>query len=188
MNTFLRNASFVALLALSAALLPACGSKSNVQSDKAPETVLNPETTPTVETSVSTGDENGTSIRTHVQKSYTAKIHRTKGPNSTTTVVTTPTDATPVITPAATQNTAPMESTPAPVKKSSGPHWFLWFLVLVVLGGIGWYFWQKNQEDFTNQSPKPPTGGLSPVSGFTAVRSSIDNEEKKPSIWTRKLF
>ncbi len=190
MNTFLRNASFLALLILSVAFLPACGSKANVQSDKAPETVLNPETTPTIDsTPVSSGTENGTAYHTYVQKSYTAKIHRSKGPNSTTTVVTTPTDATPVITPAATQNTPPMETTATPAKKSSGSHWFLWLLVLVVLGGIGWYFWSKNQEDSFNHSPKPPTGGLSPVSGFTAVRSHIeDQEERKPSIWTRKLF
>lgn len=189
MNTFLRNASFLALLSLAVVLLPACGGGNNVQSNKAPETVLNPESTPSVEsTPVSSGEDNGTAYHTYVQKSYTAKIHRAKGPNSTTTVVTTPTDATPVITPAATQNTAPMESTSASTKKSGGSHWFLWLLVLVVLGGIGWYFWQKNQEDSMGQ-PKPPTGGLSPVSGFTAVRSKIeDDETKKPSIWTRKLF
>lgn len=190
MNTFLRNASFLVLLMLSVALLPACGSKANVQSEKAPETVLNPESTPSIEsTPVSSGEQNGTAVHTYVQRSYTAKIHRTKGPNSTT-ISTTPVDATtPVNTPIATQNTPPMESTPVPVKKSSGSHWFLWLLVLVVLGGIGWYFWSKNQEDSFNNSPKPPTGGLSPVSGFTAVRSHIeDQEERKPSIWTRKLF
>jgi hypothetical protein len=142
-------------------------------------------------TPVSGAEENGTAYHTYVQKSYTAKIHRTKGPNSTTTVVTTPTgETTPVITPVATQNAPPMETTAAPVKKSGGSHWFLWLLVLVALGGIGWYFWQKNQEDaFTHNQPKPPTGGLSPVSGFTAVRSHIEDDEKKtPSIWTRKLF
>lgn len=191
MNTFLRNASFLGLLALSVVLLPACGGGNNVQSNKAPETVLNPESTPSADsTPVSSGEENGTSYHTYVQKSYTSKIHRTKGPNSTTSIVTTPTgDTTPVITPAATQNTAPMESAPAPVKKSGGSHWFLWFLVLVALGGIGWYFWQKNQEDAFGNQPKPPTGGLSPVSGFTAVRDQIqDDEKKEPSIWTRKLF
>ncbi len=60
--------------------------------------------------------------------------------------------------------------TTAPVQKSGGSHWFLWLLVILVLGGIGWYFWSKNQSDnHTPIQPMPPTGGLSPVSGFTAV-------------------
>ena len=180
MNTFLRNALFLLLLAASVIFLPACGSKNNVQSEKAPETVLNTDTTPTVTTAEKSENPS-------IEKSYVSKIHRSKGPNSTTTISTTPVTAN---TPVATQNTPPME-TPAPVQRAGGSHWFLWLIVILALLGIGWYFWSKSQEGNPPPSgqPKPPTGGLSPVSGFTGVKDQVEYETKAPpSIWTKKLF
>lgn len=184
MNTLQRNFALLLLLACSVLFLPACGG-GNVQSNKAPETVLNTEPTPD-STPVSSGtSSDNTSVNTYVEKSYVSHIKRSKGPNSTTTITTTPTDATPVVTAVVAQQNTPVAETP---KKSGGSHWFLWLLVVLVLLGIGWYFWAKNQEDDFGQ-PKAPTGGLSPVSGFTAVKDQIEEEAKSaPSIWTKKLF
>jgi drug/metabolite transporter (DMT)-like permease len=67
--------------------------------------------------------------------------------------------------------------------------WLWWILLLVVLGGIGWYFWSKSQNEGPPAPPKPPTGGLSPVSGFTAVKDRIEDESpSETSIWFRKIF
>ena len=173
---------------MAATLLPACGNKSNVQSEKAPETVLNkenPELTP-----VSNGNQEiglpGESTGIHT---YVEKIHRTKGSKSGTTITTTPitsTATTPVPTPATNQT--PVVETAAPVKKSGGSHWFIWLLVVVLLGLVGWYFWSKSREGHPGQ-PMPPTGGLSPVSGFTALKDKIEEEsESKPSFWSKKIF
>ncbi len=183
---------FLILLGLAVLSLPACGSKTNVKSEKAPETVLNSEETPVA---VSSGTSDiGIPGESNPVNTYVEKIHRHKGPKSTTTITTTPVSAetavsTPVSTPMTPVQTPEME-TPAPVKKSGGSHWFLWLLVILVLGGIGWYFWQKSQSEGGHSGPPlPPTGGLSPVSGFTAVKHQIEDEaESKPSIWSKKLF
>ena len=171
------------LLACAVLILPACGSKESVQSNKAPESMLNPETTPVAAGNESNGEK--------PVGSYVEKIHRNKGLKSTTTISTT--SANGETTPAPNQMTPaqmPAMETPAPVQKSGGAHWFLWFLVLLVLGGIGWYFWSKNQSDNNMPSqPKPPTGGLSPVSGFTGVKGHVEDEgESKPSFWSKKIF
>lgn len=168
-------------------LLSACGSKTNVKSENTPETVLNQETP------VSNGNQEvglpgeNTSIHTYVEK-----IHRTKGSKSKTTITTAPltsTEApTPVLTPA-TANQTPAMETAAPVKKSGGSHLFLWILVILVVAGIGWYFWSKSRENQYPTQPTPPTGGLSPVSGFTALKDRIEDEaDSKPSIWSKKIF
>lgn len=179
MNTYTRSWLFLLLLGSAVLLLPACASKTNVNSEKAPETVLNAEQTPMP-------GEN-TPVHTYVEK-----IHRTKGPKSTTTITTTPINAEGVTTPAippVTPNQTPSVETPVPVKKSGGSHWLLWVLVVLVLAGIGWYFWTKNQENHPPTQPMPPTGGLSPVSGFTAVKDRIEDDvEPKPSIWSKKIF
>ena len=190
MNTLTRSWLFLILMGIAVTFLPACGSKTNVKSEKAPETVLNDETP--VMTPVSNGNAEiglpgeNTSIHTYVEK-----IHRTKSPKSGTTITTTPlasttTAMTPVPTPAANQT--PVMETTAPVKKSGGSHWLIWILVILVLALIGWYFWNKSREGHPGQ-PMPPTGGLSPVSGFTALKDKIEDEtESKPSIWSKKIF
>jgi hypothetical protein len=188
LNTLTRNAMFLILLGCSVLLLPACGSKGHVNSQKPPETVLNPEGNPVSNGKEDIGMPGGkTPIRTYVEK-----IHRSKGPKSTTITTTPVTENTSAPPPVVTQAPAqtPAMETPVPVKKSGGVHWFLWLLVLLVLGGIGWYFWSKSQSDHQSPSqPMPPVGGLSPVSGFTAVKDRIEDEvDSKPSFWSKKLF
>lgn len=188
MNTLTRSWLFFILMGFAVTLLPACGNKTNVQSEKAPETVLNnPEMTP-----VSSGNQEiglpgeNTSVHTYVEK-----IHRTKNTKSGTTITTTPlasttTATTPVPTPGVHQT--PVMETTSPAKKNDGSHWLLWLLVLILVGLLGWYFWNKSQQSHPGQ-PMPPTGGLSPVSGFTALRDKIEDEsESKPSIWSKKIF
>ncbi len=180
MNTSTRSWLFLVLLGGAVALLPACGNKNNVKTENPPETVLNPETTP-----ISNGELPA--------RSYVEKIHRTKGPKSTTSITTTPVTAggvpTPVPTLVVATNPTPAMESPAPVKRRGGSHWLLWVLVALLLVLIGWYFWNKKQENRSPTQPTPPTGGLSPVSGFTAVKGRIEDEAKyKPSIWSKKIF
>ncbi len=180
LNTLTRSWLFLVLLGGAVALLPACGNKNNVKTENPPETVLNPETTP-----VSNGESPA--------RSYVEKIHRTKGPKSTTSITTTPVTAegvaTPVPTPLVATNPTPAMESPAPVKRPVASHWLLWILVALVLGGIGWYFWTKNKENQGPTQPAPPTGGLSPVSGFTGVMDRIEDEAgSEPSIWSKKIF
>ena len=177
MNTFFRNAMFLILLAVAVVFLPACGSKNNVKSEKAPETVLNPEETP----SVSVSSANPTS----------SHRHHTKAAQSITSATAPVSATTPSSTPIAAQTTAPVSmDTTTPVQKTGSFHWFLWLIVILVLGGIGWYFWSKNQDEHQNPTqPMAPTGGLSPVSGFTAVKERIEDEaESQPSFWSKKIF
>lgn len=198
MNTQTRSLLFILLLGSAVVLLPACGSKTDVKSENPPETVLNPEGTPVSngEADLSTGN---TSINTYVkgsgvERSYVEKIHRTKGPKSTTTITTTPLASsegvtTPVPTPVMTTNPTPSMESATPVKRKGGSHWLLWSLVGLVLAGVGWYFWNKSQEGRGPGQPMPPTGGLSPVSGFTAMKDRIEDETvSKPSIWSKKIF
>lgn len=185
MNTITRNLLFLILLGSAVIFLPACGSKGSVKSQNPPETVLNPETTPVSSGSADIGMQ-GESVPV---KTYVEKIHRSKGPKSTT-ITTTPVNAAGVTTPVATMPAqTPEMEIPITVKKSGGSHWFLWLLLVIVLAVIGWYFWSKKQEGNSPNQPKPPSGGLSPVSGYTAVKDRIEGEEDyKPSIWFKKLF
>jgi cobalamin biosynthesis Mg chelatase CobN len=172
---------FLILLAVAVVFLPACGSKNNVKSEKAPETVLNPEETPVATVSA----ENPAS------SPATSHTHHAKAAQSITNATAPVSVTTPSSTPVVAQTTPPVVvDTTTPVQKTGSVHWFLWLLVLLVLGGIGWYFWSKSQEEHQNPTqPMPPTGGLSPVSGFTAVKDRIEDEaEAKPSFWSKKIF
>lgn len=185
MNALIRIHIFLLFLAGAIIFLPACGSKGSVK-QKPNETVLNPEQTPLALTPGAGSTNPGT---------YVEKIHRSKGPKSKTTISTTPVATTEsaaasVNTPETAPKQTPAVETTLPVKKNGGFHWLLWLLVLIVIGGIVWYFLSKNREhnDQTGQ-PTPPMGGLSPVSGFTAVKDHIEDEaETKPSIWFKKIF
>ena len=183
MKTLFQRPLALILLGSALLLLPACGSQ-NVKSQNQAETVLNTEETPPSPSS-------GLSEGHKPARSYIAKIHRTKGAQNTT-ITTTPVSgegATMASTLPGTPKQTPALETPMPVKKSAGAHWFLWLLVLIVLGLIGWYFWSKNQEGQHPGQPAPPLGGLSPVSGFTAVKDRIEEEDgSKPSFWNKKLF
>jgi hypothetical protein len=188
LNTLTQRLVLLLFLGSAMLLLPACGSKNEVKTEKAPETVLNPESTPVSSEASKTdigmpGDHNP-------ENSYTERIKRTKGPKGTKITLTPSTDisTSSVATPASTPNQTPAVETPAPVTRSGGSHWFWWVLLIVVLGGVGYYFYSKSQSGGPFQ-PNPPTGGLSPVSGFTAVQDRIEDESQaEPSIWTRKLF
>jgi hypothetical protein len=190
LNTLAQRLVLLAFIGSAMLLLPACGSQ-NVKSQKASETVLNAEPTPMASSSgtadIGMPDEkgNGTPINT-----YTERIKRTKtskGTKITLTPSTAISTTAEVATPTTPKETPAMETT-APVIRSGGSHWIWWTLLVVVLGGIGWYFWSKNQSDDHSQ-PMPPVGGLSPVSGFTAVKDRIeDDSETKTSFWSKKLF
>jgi hypothetical protein len=189
LNTLTQRLILLAFIGSALLFLPACGSKNNVKSQKAPETVLNPEVTPVSSGTADIGmpgeKDHGTPINTYVEK-----IKRTKGAKGTKITLTPSTESsTPVTTTAQTQpNQTPAMETAAPVAKSGGAHWIWWVILIVVLGGIGWYFWSKSQSGEHSQ-PMPPTGGLSPVSGFTAVKDRIeDDSEVETSFWTKKLF
>ncbi len=168
---------FLILLATAVVFLPACGSKDNVKSEKAPETVLNPEETPVA---------SDNSVTSPVKKAHPTKVAPSSAAAASAVTVSTPSS-----TPIAPQTTPQVSmDTTTPVQKTSHFHWFLWLLVILVLGGIGWYFWSKSQEDHQNPTqPMTPTGGLSPVSGFTAVKECIEDEaDSKPAFWSKKIF
>ena len=192
LTTFTHRFVFLALLAASILLLPACGGSGNVKSQKASETVLNPESTP-APTSSGTADigmpgeqDHGTPINTYVEK-----IKRSKGAKGTK-ITLTPSTAAAATTPETAPQTTPaqtpaMETTVTPVK-TGGSHWILWTILVVAAAGIGWFFWSKNQSGDSGQ-PNPPVGGLSPVSGFTGVKNDIeDDSNSEPSFWSKKLF
>ena len=196
MNTYTQRLSAFALLAAMALLLPACGSKGEVKSQKAPETVLSPESTPTEVATVTTASSDiampaETDKTDSAPASYVEKIKRVKGSKIITTPETTAVN-TPVSTPQNTPLATPvMDATEPPPAKKSGSGWILWVLLALVGGGGGWYFWTKRQEDAAIHppQPKPPVGGLSPVSGFTGKRDEIEAKNpSKPSIWSKKLF
>jgi len=196
LNISFQRTAFLILLGAALVCLPACGSKSEVRSEKANETVLNAEVTPTATvapiTDIGMPADNGSAPkRTIVEKIHRSNVNKTtKITVTSTATASTPSATTPVVT--ATDNNAnqtPME-TSVPIKKKNGSHWFLWFLVLVALAVAGWYFWSKYQENSDHpDQPKPPVGGLSPVSGFTGRKGrALEEKVSKPSIWSKKLF
>jgi hypothetical protein len=183
LNTLTQRTLFLVLLGSALLFLPACGSKSTVNTQKAPETVLNPESSSIQNAGMPEG--NGPA------KSYVEKVsHRgSKSASNGMPVSSTSNVSTPAATAQITPNNTPSMETSAPVKKSGHASW-LWVPLVLALGGlIGWYFWSKNRTDDHPSQPMPPVGGLSPVSGFTAVRDKIeDDSETETSIWSKKLF
>jgi hypothetical protein len=184
LKTPTRHLTFLILLGISLLFLPACGSKDNVKSQQLAETVLNPEptavSTPASEIGMA-ADQNDNSPAPYVEK-----IKRTKDSKiiSTTPSVTAVTPAAP---PPSTP--APAMETPAPAVKPKSSGWIWWVLILLILGGVGWYFWSESRSGNNPQQPNPPTGGLSPVSGFTAFQNKNEGKSKtKTSFWFKKLF
>ncbi len=212
-TTLKRYASFLstfALLGFLTLLLPACGG-NEIKGQKPPETVLNSDSTPTPEATqdftlganptatpqVSSGEDMDTASRKlskSVARSYAEKIARVKASQSTQSiqVLTTPTPemtptAEPVMTPTAVAAPAPPMETTTNTHPRKGPHWILWLIILILLGGGAYWYWLRSKEDDnTPYQPHPPVGGLSPVSGYT-VRKKPE-APKKPSFWKRKLF
>ncbi len=181
MITLTQRVIFLAFLGSALVLLPACGSNQNVKSDKAAETVLAPEPTPVPTMDMSAGEK-----QEHPIGSYTENIKRTKNGKETKISVTPA--ATTESTPASTPIAAPVVDTAVPPAKGGGSHWFWWVLLVLVLGGVGLFLKNRNQSGDYSQ-PNPPVGGLSPVSGFTGLKTKIEEEaEPEPSFWTKKLF
>ncbi|HVM33232.1 MAG TPA: hypothetical protein VMU88_08880 [bacterium] len=173
---------FIALLGAATILLPACGG-NQVKSNDA-TTMMNAEPTPeatvaSTASSASTGPENS-------YEEKTVKSHKsvsTQTQPAASLVAPAPAASTPM--PAAATAATPVveNTTPAP---KGGSHFLWWLLLILILAGIGWYFWSKNHNDEDEFQPHPPSGGLSPVSGFTGTKEL--EAKKAPSIWTRKLF
>jgi len=96
---------------------------------------------------------------------------------------------TPLVSPVPTSATTAMtfananESTP----KKSASHWPLIVAGIALVAALGFYFWTKKAPPH-NDFPLPPMGGLSPVGGFTAMRDKVQQNSKKRSIWTKKIF
>jgi len=179
LNNFFQRQLLLILLGSALLILPACGSNNTIKTTKAPETVLNPESTP------------DTSMTEHhpITHSYTERIKKAAPKTYSALNAKTPQVATPSMTTQSTPNSTPSMETATPVKKSGGSSWIWWILLILALGGAGWYFWSKNQSEGGSSQPKPPVGGLSPVSGFTAVKDKIEDESQEgTSFWSKKLF
>ncbi|MGH7739951.1 MAG: hypothetical protein ACREL1_07370 [bacterium] len=172
---------FVALLGAATVLLPACGG-NKIKSADTPTTMMNPAATP--DTSLKSAPAMSGSVEKNskpgeVQKASTSKMTAA----STASMTSAPT---PVATIAAI-TAAPAVETSAPAHKR-GSHFLWWLLLILILAGLGWYFWSKNHNDDDEFQPHPPSGGLSPVSGYTGLKGLSADEKKNKSIWTRKLF
>lgn len=177
-TSFWQNLFFIALLGSATILLPACGGNAVKSSDNS-TTMMVPDA-PTPETSVKSS---AAPANSYVEK--TSSKSKTTTTTKTVTTSTVPMASAP--TPLPTVATTPETETTA-VPQKSGSHFLWWLLLILILAGIGWYFWSKNHSDEDEFQPHPPSGGLSPVSGFTGTRDLAAEEKKAPSIWTRKLF
>lgn len=190
LKTLLQHPLFLVLLIAAGFVFPACGSKGTVKSQNTSETVLNAESTPSSNgmSDIGIPGEN-TPVHTYVEKIRHRRASKTS-PSLTAQTNTTAAAPTPAM---ALQNIpikTPTMETASPLKANGGSHWFLWVLVVLILGGIGWYFWSKKQSEGSHYpgQPKPPVGGVSPVSGFMAVKDRIADDSDKPSFWSKKLF
>lgn len=200
MNALTKNLLLLLLLS-SAFIFPACGSKE-VKSDNASETVLKSSepalppmvATPTIEVTPTPTVPSGVSmyVNTYVKKSSThkrvASAHKKTKKSLLSAPASIPMMAAPLVTPVPTIS-MPIETfTPVTIsKKKTGSRWPLILAILALLAALGFYFWSKKAPPH-NDFPLPPMGGLSPVSGFTAMRKKIQPETKKQSIWKKKIL
>jgi putative SOS response-associated peptidase YedK len=191
------------MMALSFALiLPACG-KNEVKSQKASETNLKSATsaaTMTVTASVSATQTASATATAVVPMTNSYTKHKTSanrgsasGSSSRSFAMkkpAVPMMAAPMTTAVPTMQGTPMATfTPvtAQAQKKPGSHWPLIVAGVALVAAVGFYFWTK-KEPPQNDFPLPPMGGLSPVSGFTAMRNKVNADIKKTSIWTKKIF
>ena len=199
MNSSNKIAFSLFFLAGALTLLPACG-KSTVKSQKPPETLLTTQITPVV-TPVPEGPE----LALSQEPAAVAEPSPKEEADETITeeVESAPQAQAPkVVAQAAPSQPAPLQEKPAPAAapapdkteapvkaKGAGYDW-LWGVLLLAIAGVGWYFLAKGHSHPAGQPhPKPPTGGLSPVSGFTGFQNEKGSKiRKKPSIWSKKIF
>jgi hypothetical protein len=192
LSTSTKNLFFLLLLS-SALILPACGSKE-VKSEQNSTTALksSAETAPTMVVmtpTITIASTQTTAANVYANHSYTKKRiakHRAL-PQSTKQPMMAA--ITPSISPVPTAATIAVTFAHAnePVRKKSGSHWPLIIAIIILVAALGFYFWTKKTPPH-NDFPLPPMGGLSPVGGFTAMKNKIQQEPKKQSIWTKKIF
>ncbi len=197
MNALKQHLTFLVVFGLVLILLPACGNKNAVKSQKASETVLNSNPTPSSQSNtwVDIGMPEQTKKTEAVPRSYVEKIKNevqpeapslAAAPNSISVTAMVPTPI-PTVESVPVKNTT-MENT-APVKKNVGAYILLWLLVILALGGAGYYFWSKTRIEEHPLQPQKPLGGLSPVSGFTAIRGQLEKKRNtQKSFWLKKIF
>ncbi len=188
--------SFLLLLLSATFILHACGS-SEVKSQKTAQSILKSYTavptppmvamTATATVSVSqTPSVNGSSSN-HTYSNKTAGPKHHTAPhaiNQPIMAVITPLAASSP-TPIATAISFATTTEPAPKKPSS--HWPLIIAGIALAAALGFYFWTKKAPPH-NDFPLPPMGGLSPVGGFTGMKSKVKQETKKQSLWNKKVF
>jgi hypothetical protein len=206
LNTYTKPV--VLMMALSfALLLPACG-KNEVKSQKASETNLksadkpaSSSATQTATASISATQNATTTATVVVPMTNTYTKHKTSasrgsalGSSSHTLAFVkkpaVPMMAAPMTTALPTVQGTPMATfTPvtAQAPKKPGSHWPLIVAGIALVAAVGLYFWTKKEPPH-NDFPLPPMGGLSPVSGFTAMRNKVGAETKKHSLWNKKIF
>jgi len=193
------NQRFIPLFLLigALALLPACG-KNTVKSQKPPETLLTTPITPVV-----TPVPSGPDLTMSQEPAAMAEPSPKEGADETITEEVEPApqaQAPKVVASTAPSQPAPVqekaapapapEKTEAPAKGKSGGYDWLWGALLLAIAGVGWYFLAKGHSHPPGQAqPHSPTGGLSPVSGFTGLRGVNETRTgKKPSFWSKKIF
>jgi LPXTG-motif cell wall-anchored protein len=159
-------------------VLTACGNKAAVKSEKPAQTVLEQATPVSTETSSIQAPSMGTEVK-RVHHSY-AKKSPVEGSSSTSTT-----------SPAIAETKSPEKPAPAPARtpitasdKKSSNLWLI-LLGLAVVGGAGYYL--VSRKSSRKNRPLPPHGGLSPVSGFTAMKDRVRNDAPKSSFWSKKI-
>jgi hypothetical protein len=195
LNTLTKNLFLLSLLS-AAFILHACGSKE-IKSQKSAETILKSYTpvptppmvamtaTATVSASQTPGMTGSSSNHIYTNKSAGAKHHTAPHPiNQPIMAAMTPITASSP-TPIATAISFATTTEPAP--KKPGSHWPLIIAGIALAAALGFYFWTKKAPPH-NDFPLPPMGGLSPVGGFTGMKSKVKQETKKQSVWNKKVF
>lgn len=159
-------------------VLTACGNKAAVKSEKPAQTVLEQTTPVSNDTSSIQAPSMGSEAKHAPAHSYAKRSSTTKAPVAE------------VQTP---ETKAPEKPAPAPARtpiattqKKSG-YALPIILLLLIAVAIGFYFWSKGSR--RKSRPLPPHGGLSPVSGFTAMKDRVQKDApKRSSFWSKKTF
>jgi hypothetical protein len=79
---------------------------------------------------------------------------------------------------------------PEPAKNTGDNSDWVWGVVLLASAGLGWLYLAKGQGNSSHKiQPLPPTGGLSPVSGYMLQKENKETEPRpKTSFWRKKIF
>jgi hypothetical protein len=172
--------TFSFILLASAMVLTACGNKAAVKSEKPGQTVLEQATPISTESSSiqapSVASETSRPVRPYAKRTSSSKTSATA--EAPTAEAKTPEKPAPASVPARTPVTA--------TEKKTG-YTLPLILIALVLAGGGYYLWSKKSH--RKNRPLPPHGGLSPVSGFTALKDRVHSDSpKKISFWSKKTL